>query len=233
MVRWRLQNLDWGINWSTNKLKQQKATDFSDRVLAVAPNTWQMIVVQWCFFDFACAQRTRWGPQKKTMKIIHDSCMVASLRRQFKMDTFQKNQSVKVFWIYDMNLTNFGSLHWSENVCVCVTSNTFISQAFSGTTVGGLSDIISFYFLQFNHAIILYTYSIYIYHYLNINLSNSMNLLEIPPLHVLHPKPYNSCQAHLLLMTQGLIALGGAHPSVRSICDFWGEAQGGSWWDCW
>jgi len=30
-------------------------------------------------------------------------------------------------------------------------------------------------------------------------------------------------QAHLLLMTQGLIALGGAHPSVRSICDFWGE----------
>ena len=106
------------------------------------------------FFDVACAQRTRWGPQKKTMKTIHDSCMVASPRRQFKMDTFQKNQSrfsESTTWTWQILVLSTGLRMY---VCACVTSNTFISQAFSGTTVGGLSDIISFYFLQFYHVIV-------------------------------------------------------------------------------
>eukprot|EP00931_Biecheleriopsis_adriatica_P071042 TRINITY_DN4489_c0_g1_i1.p1 TRINITY_DN4489_c0_g1~~TRINITY_DN4489_c0_g1_i1.p1 ORF type:complete len:1421 (+),score=382.29 TRINITY_DN4489_c0_g1_i1:385-4263(+) len=33
-------------------------------------------------------------------------------------------------------------------------------------------------------------------------------------------------QAHLLLLTQGLMPLGGRHPALRQICVFWGEALG-------
>lgn len=32
------------------------------------------------------------------------------------------------------------------------------------------------------------------------------------------------CEAHLLLMTQGLVALGGQHPKLRQICGYWAEA---------
>lgn len=32
-------------------------------------------------------------------------------------------------------------------------------------------------------------------------------------------------QAHLLLLTQGLVCLGGKHPAMRQICSFWGETS--------